>query len=248
MITMANSRDDFTQRTKTDLALRVSYLCSNCKQSTVDPSDERPDGVTMVGVAAHICAAAPGAGARRYDASMTREERSHIDNGIWLCSTCSVLIDRDEERFSVEALRQMKREHEDSRRIGGGTREAEGNIIAVGPSIVAVGHIIASRRDGMRVRLSHFVEGSSRDVLSFVHDFDRLPREKRYILMNELGYSGLLAEVPDVERVDGAYELRFQMQERAPRRNATENIGAFAHELVVCFAGLMSIFKILNAP
>jgi len=115
---MRRSRDDFSQRTKNDLALRASYLCSYCKRSTVGPSDEGPDAVTMTGVAAHICAAAPGPGARRYDPAMTPEQRSHIDNGIWLCASCSVLIDRDQERFSVEALRQMRRDHEASRRLG----------------------------------------------------------------------------------------------------------------------------------
>ena len=72
----------------------------------------------MTGVAAHICAAAPGTGSRRYDLNMSPEERPHIDNGIWLCVSCSVLIDRDEKRFTVEKLHQIKYEHECSRRIG----------------------------------------------------------------------------------------------------------------------------------
>ena len=72
----------------------------------------------MTGVAAHICAAAPGPGARRYDPNMSSEERSHINNGIWLCVSCSVLIDRDEKRFTVDKLHQIKYEHESSRRIG----------------------------------------------------------------------------------------------------------------------------------
>lgn len=57
---MARNRDDFNKRTRNDLALRASYLCSLCKCSTVGPSDEGKNAVTMTGVAAHICAAAPG--------------------------------------------------------------------------------------------------------------------------------------------------------------------------------------------
>ncbi len=72
---MARTRDDFSARTKLDLALRASYLCSSCKRSTAGPSDEAPDAVTMIGIAAHICAAAPGPGARRYDPTMTPRER-----------------------------------------------------------------------------------------------------------------------------------------------------------------------------
>lgn len=78
---MKRNRDDFNKRTRNDLALRASYLCSLCKCSTVGPSDEREDAVAMIGVAAHICAAAPGPGARRYDPNMSSEERSHINNG-----------------------------------------------------------------------------------------------------------------------------------------------------------------------
>ena len=42
---------------------------------------------------AHICAAAQGG--PRYDASMTPEERKSFENGIWLCQSCSKLIDTD---------------------------------------------------------------------------------------------------------------------------------------------------------
>ncbi|MBB4039878.1 hypothetical protein GGR34_001525 [Microvirga flocculans] len=226
---MTRIRDDFNQRTKNDLALRAGYLCSYCKRSTVGPSDERPDAVAMIGIAAHICAAAPGPGARRYDPNMTPEERSHIDNGIWLCASCSVLIDRDQERFSVEVLRQMRRDHEASCRLGDNGSEAEGDLVAIGSDIVAVGHILGSGPAGMRVRLSHFVEGASRDLLALVHEFDRQLPEKRYILMNELGYGGLLDGAPNVERMGSAYEVQFRLQQTAPRRDATaEAVGMCA--------------------
>jgi hypothetical protein len=83
---MNTTRDDFSKRTKSDLALRASYQCSLCKASTVGPSDEASNVVTMIGVAAHIAAAAPGSGSRRYDHSMSPEQRGSIDNGIWLCA------------------------------------------------------------------------------------------------------------------------------------------------------------------
>lgn len=163
---MTKTRDDFSARTKLDLALRASYICSRCKLSTVGPSDEAPDAVTMIGFAAHICAAAPGPGARRYDPTMTPEERSHIDNGVWLCASCSVLIDRDEQRFTADDLRKMRHEHEGSRRIGAQGPDSEGDLIAVGPEVVAVGSIVRSGPDGIRVRLFHFVNGSGRDLVA----------------------------------------------------------------------------------
>ena len=39
---------------------------------------------------------------------MTPEERSSIENGIWLCRSCARLIDSDERVYSVELLRMWK--------------------------------------------------------------------------------------------------------------------------------------------
>ncbi|SEH54401.1 hypothetical protein SAMN05660691_00004 [Rheinheimera pacifica] len=64
-----------------------------------------------IGVAAHICAASPGG--PRYNPNMSEEQRTSYDNGIWLCQTCSRLIDVDERRFSVELLQTWKREAEE---------------------------------------------------------------------------------------------------------------------------------------
>lgn len=219
---MSNRRDNFSQRTKDDLALRASYLCSFCKCSTVGPSDERSNAVTMIGVAAHICAAASGPLARRYDPTMLPEQRSHIDNGIWLCATCGVLIDRDEVRFTPEALREIKLEHETSRRLGNPNDLNEDNIIAIGPEIILLGRVIRSSSDSTRIRLAHFVSGSMRDLWSMKRDFAEWPSERRYALLNELGYGALLAKPPLIELVDRSYEIELNLQNRAPCRDARE--------------------------
>ena len=219
---MAGTRDDFNQRTRSDLALRASHHCSMCKCSTVGPSEEASNAVTMIGIAAHICAAAPGAGARRYDATMTPEERSHIDNGIWLCANCSVLIDRDDERFTVENLRNIKRDHERSRQIGPADPISDGDIVAIGPDMIAVGRIIRSDANGLRVRIVHFVSGSARELWSLSRDFDRWPVERRYVLSNELGYGGLLAIPPAVEHTDNGYDVTFSLGQAIRRRSAID--------------------------
>jgi hypothetical protein len=64
-----------------------------------------------IGVAAHICAAAPGPGARRYRADMTPEQRKSLENGIWLCQDCAKAIDSDDPAFSEEVLHGWKRKH-----------------------------------------------------------------------------------------------------------------------------------------
>ena len=93
-----SNRDEFSEDTKRKVALRANHHCSfrGCPQPTSGPSDELPEAVNMIGKAAHIHAAASGPGARRYLASMTREQRTHITNAIWLCATHADLIDRDE--------------------------------------------------------------------------------------------------------------------------------------------------------
>ncbi len=108
------SRDEFTTKIKRDLAARAGGICSfpGCTQHTSGPSAEAHDASVNLGEASHIRAAASGLGARRYDKSMTSEERRSIDNGIWLCRTHAALIDRDEATYTVEQLHQWKREAE----------------------------------------------------------------------------------------------------------------------------------------
>ena len=64
-----------------------------------------------IGVAAHICAAAPGPGARRYRGEMTPEQRKSYENGIWLCQDCAKAIDAADPAFSEEVLHGWKRKH-----------------------------------------------------------------------------------------------------------------------------------------
>src|SRR5580692_10273898 len=109
-----SNRDDFSKKTRIAAAMRASWRCSftGCGKPTVGPSEESSEAITVIGKAAHICGAAPGPGSRRYDASMTPEQRKSIDNAIWLCADHADLVDDDEVTYTVEALRAMKREHE----------------------------------------------------------------------------------------------------------------------------------------
>ena len=100
----------------------------------------------MIGKAAHIHAAASGPGARRYLASMTREQRTHITNAIWLCATHADLIDRDEVTYTADVLRVMKAEHEATctarQRYAVAAGEAVLDLIAIGPDVVFVGEFL----------------------------------------------------------------------------------------------------------
>lgn len=104
---MNNERDDFSATVVQELGRRVNFICSNpgCEAPTYGPHSN-PNKSVKIGKAAHISAAA-GKGPR-YDPSMTPEQRSAIDNGIYLCSNCHELVDKDEGRFTVEHLRSWK--------------------------------------------------------------------------------------------------------------------------------------------
>lgn len=110
-----NNRDEFSAAVKNALCLRAGTHCSNpqCRKATTGPTTD-PTKVGNVGQAAHICAAASGPGAARYDPVMTPEERSSINNGIWLCQICARLIDVDPLKYPVELLQQWKRAAEDA--------------------------------------------------------------------------------------------------------------------------------------
>lgn len=111
-MTKSNNRDDFTQATKNRLAKQARYHCSNpnCRKLTSAPTSDGSKEMS-IGVAAHICAAAPGPGARRYRADMTPEQRKSHENGIWLCQDCAKAIDSDDPTFSETLLQSWKQKH-----------------------------------------------------------------------------------------------------------------------------------------
>lgn len=112
-------RDDFSNATKDLLARRVGFKCSNpgCRQPTSGPQAD-PAGTVNIGVAAHITAASPEG--PRHDATLTPEQRSAADNGVWLCQTDGKLVDNDAVRYTAEGLKDWK-----SRAEAAATRELE---------------------------------------------------------------------------------------------------------------------------
>jgi hypothetical protein len=105
-------RNDFQLKIIEVLAKRVGYKCSNpdCRQLTSGPQADANKAVN-VGVAAHITAASPGGS--RFDSNLTAGERKSISNGIWLCQKCAKLVDNDPARYTVEKLKNWKRNSED---------------------------------------------------------------------------------------------------------------------------------------
>ena len=99
-------RDDFSQSVKDLLGNRVGWKCSNpnCRKPTRGAGVEKTN-IINIGVAAHITAASKGG--PRYDENITVQERKSFENGIWLCQSCSKLIDSDEIRYTVDKLKSL---------------------------------------------------------------------------------------------------------------------------------------------
>ncbi len=109
-------RDDFNEDIKRRIAGRVGYRCSNprCRNPTSGPGID-PDRALNIGVAAHITAASPGG--PRFDPSLRADQRSSIENAVWLCQRCGTLVDRDWIQFTVDLLRDWKQRAERSAAI-----------------------------------------------------------------------------------------------------------------------------------
>ena len=105
------SRDGFAAATALTIGKRAGFECTfpGCGKRTVGPG-QGSRGVASIGVAAHICAAAPGG--PRYESSQTPEDRAGIENGIWMCQDHARLIDVDVGRFPADLLRRWKADHE----------------------------------------------------------------------------------------------------------------------------------------
>lgn len=107
------TRDDFSAPIKRKLAMRSAFICSNpeCRRQTIAPALDDDEKYLYIGKAAHIAAAAEGG--PRYDANQSPKSRSSISNGIFLCSNCSDLIDKNGGTgFSSKTLNDWKKEHE----------------------------------------------------------------------------------------------------------------------------------------
>jgi hypothetical protein len=126
-------RDEFREPVKHVIAARAGFRCSypECQTCTVGPTVDTAKNFN-IGAACHITAAAEGGS--RYDPDMTREQRKHPDNGIWMCRTHADLVDDDALKYPVDLLRTWKKEAEDRvlREVGkaealgtGGVRFAE---------------------------------------------------------------------------------------------------------------------------
>ena len=224
-----SNRDEFSEETKRKVALRAHHECSfrGCAQPTSGPSDESPYAVNMIGKAAHIHAAAPGPGARRYLASMSSEERTHINNAIWLCANHADLIDRDEVTYTADILRAMKSDHEakcaERQRNAFSAGDAVSDLVAIGPNIVFVGEFLGAEADVWSFHLRNFVDGDVHALIALDERYEQTGAVDRYVLVNELGDGRALRDKPSITReATGGYLVRCPVFPSANRIPVTD--------------------------
>lgn len=146
------ARDEFPARVIEQICKRAGGRCSapNCRALTTGPAESRSSGVSNVGVAAHITAAASGG--PRFDPSRTPQERRSIENAIWLCQTHGKLIDDDERRYTVDLLRSW-REHAEKR----ASDELGQPLVTVTKEDLAE-HCVTVTSEGLRQGVADFLE------------------------------------------------------------------------------------------
>lgn len=104
----------------------------------------------------------------RYDKNMTDEERNSYSNLILLCPTHHKIVDSNSDRFSIEALKLMKSEHEES----------------VSKNIFANQHII------FKEKMQRIFSNYKFDEIINEQSFD-MPFDETYITLLETGCNEL---------------------------------------------------------
>jgi hypothetical protein len=173
---MAQSRDDFPKPVADALGKRAAFICSNpdCRVLTLAPSEVDETKFLYIGKAAHICAASEGG--PRYSAQMSPEERKSASNGVFLCSNCAEMIDKNNGvDFSVERLRRWKEENErwvatNLNKHQSAQQAVTFNVTSVGQQggiiagIVNVGPQPRKIDDGIKAQIAQLIPDKSRAV------------------------------------------------------------------------------------
>lgn len=142
-----HSRQEFPAQVIDALARRASFICSNpdCRSMTLAPATNDPEKFLYVGVAAHLTAAAPGG--PRYDPELTPDQRGSINNAIFLCSNCSVMVDKNNGiDFPLCELTRWKNDHENWVRdnLNKSYGESDAQRSTIGPNAPINGSVIIS--------------------------------------------------------------------------------------------------------
>lgn len=103
-----------SEKEKIALFLLNNNVCAfrGCNNTLVVKDYDLDNGSPHIAVAAHIKGEKPDAA--RYDPDYPENKLNSHENLIALCPTCHEKIDKNQEKYSVEMLIEMKHEHEEA--------------------------------------------------------------------------------------------------------------------------------------
>ena len=210
-----NRRDNFTEETKRILGERVAWRCSfpGCPAITIGPGDDDSRHVVKTGEAAHITAAAQGG--PRYDANLTPEERTAIENGIWMCKMHARLIDANDSIYAVQTLQQWKQlaEKRAYQELEQPHRDAAfpdtTTLVGIGPEILVEVVWIYSDEENWRFRIQDYLNGSVESIRGFVSRFATIKESERFVLVESQGEGRMIATPPSWVKTNGYDEIEI---------------------------------------
>lgn len=210
------TRDEFTSDTKNRLAARVAWRCSqpSCRRSTIGPQQGDPRGIVTAGEAAHITAAAPGG--PRYDSTLTEEQRKDISNGIWLCSACADIIDKDFRNYSVATLQQWRQlaERDAHQALVGAAGVAwfePSTLVGFGFDIVAEAVWLAGSREEWGFGIRKFIVGDESSLRSFI-DGCGADKTADFVTVESQGDGRIVTAAPSWYRPTDLSEFRLEVK------------------------------------
>lgn len=226
-------RHEFSDKVKKVLAGRVAYRCSfpGCGRITVGPGHNNNEHVVNLGEAAHIYAASNNG--PRANASMTEDELSSIDNGIWMCRTHARFIDSDQINYSAETLVQWKRNAEEItyKNLQELERDYPGNsqtLISLTRSLIFSGTWISVIDDTWVFEIDHFVVGELENLKSLSIDFDNIASWNRYVVIESQGDGRELKAFSWQLGSNRKYNISCKVMAKSPRTDPNKVGGDIA--------------------
>ncbi|WP_201219485.1 hypothetical protein [Pseudomonas sp. S32] len=154
---------------------------------------------------------------------MTQEQRSSIENGIWLCQTHSRLIDVNSTAYPTSLLHKMKAEHEQAIKLEMEEMKSApqcADFIAIGPDIVFVGELVAVEESTWSFLLDHFVIGELGQLVDYIDGFGGLGACDKFVLVNDLGDGRELSCPPAWSKSEKGTMIKVDVLRSFPRIDA----------------------------
>lgn len=213
-------RENFSTKTKENLARRVAYRCSfpGCGRITIGAGHKNSSDVVNLGEEAHINAASPQG--PRFDPLMTFDQRTSIDNGIWMCRSHAKLIDADFHNYSALTIKQWKKIAEEKTFDLLETLEKEKveiptTFISIGHNIVFEGVWSSANENIWEFNVKNFVIGNM-DLLKKFNE-EVTVDSLRYIVIESQGDGRFIYGNLNWKIEEDKYKISLTPKEKSPR-------------------------------